>query len=201
MTLENLTPHQRYLDAAALEKRGQLRQLAYRPEQGAITLDETVLVEDDAPAIGRPQGASDESWFERLHQGLTIRKELVLDSGHAKEAWLLFCGREATDNEHPLHLQVNGCTVVRPPTKLAHPAARHYYTTDWGGAHFDNWFVVPIPVGALRTGVNQILLWTESKETSWEIMVAAASEYPRGTDSGRTHPDRSAKSQDSSTLR
>ena len=67
--------------------------------------------------------------------------------------------------------------LIRPPSKIAHPSARHYYTTDWGGSHFDNWFVVAVPVGALRQGTNEFVLWAESEETSWEIMVAADGEY------------------------
>ena len=189
-------PIRLYLDAAALEPRGQLRQLTFHRDRNVIALDDRVLVEDDAPAIGRPQGAADDSWFERLCRGVVIRKDLVLDDPRARAAWLVFCGREATGNQHPLHLRLNGHHLIRPPTRVAHPQARHYYTTDWGNALFDNWFVVPLPVGALRAGTNEIHLWAESGEPSWEIMVAADQEYARGSDARTAHPDRSAKSTD-----
>ena len=184
-----------YLDAAGLEARGRFERLAYYPEKDGIGLEDMVLVEDDAPGIGRPQGAEDEAWFERLSAGIVARKELVLDAAEAKAAFLVFCGREATDNDAPLHLRLNGHGLVRPPTKVAHPEARHYYTTDWGGAHFDNWFVVPLPTGALKAGANEVLLSCDAEEPAWEIMVAAASEYARGS-TGRAAPGRSARSAD-----
>ena len=57
------------LDAAALEVRGQFDQLQYCELKKAIVLNDMLLVEDDAPAIGRPQGAEDRSWFEKLQEG------------------------------------------------------------------------------------------------------------------------------------
>ncbi len=41
------------LDACDLQERGQLRNSRY--DDAGITLDDRVLVEDDAPAIGQPQ--------------------------------------------------------------------------------------------------------------------------------------------------
>ena len=184
------------LDAAALEVRGQFDQLQYCEMRKAIVLNDMLLVEDDAPAIGRPEGAEDRSWFEKLHKGVMARKDLVLDDPRATAAWLIFNGREMDDNDHALHVSINGHHVIRPPSKIAHPTARHYYTTDWGGSHFDNWFVVAVPVGALRQGTNEFVLWAESEETSWEIMVAADGEYKRGSETRLCHPDRSAKSRD-----
>jgi hypothetical protein len=185
-----------YLDAAQLNEDGQLVQLQHWAGRG-FSLEDMYLVEDDAPAIGRPEGASDDTWFERLHAGVLVRKMLLVDRAQTRTAWLVFCGREVTDNEHPLHVQINGHALVRLPTKVAHPAARHYYTTDWGGAHFDNWFVVPIPPGALKTGLNQVLLWSESEVAAWEIMLGAASEFARGSQGGqRCHAGRSARSLD-----
>ena len=160
------------LDAASLEERGQLSNLRY-DEAGAFGLDDRVLVEDDAPAIGRPQGAHERSWFEKMHRGVMVRKDLVLDDARAFGSHLVFVGTEADDNDHPLYIRINGIDLVRPPSKRAHPFARHYYTSDWGGSHFDNWFVIEVPVGALQSGENEILLWAESEDTSWEVMVAA----------------------------
>ena len=185
-----------YLDAADLEQGGRLAQLQYRAGRGFV-LEDMLLVEDDAPAIGQPEGAGDDSWFERLGAGIVVRKVLSVDSGRARAAWLLFCGRESTDNQQSLRLRINGHDLVRLPTKVAHPAARHYYTADWGGAHFDNWFVVPLPSGALQAGANEILLWSEAEEPAWEIMLGAASEFARGTeDGGRPCSGRSARSLD-----
>ncbi len=188
--------HSQWLDAAALEARGRFKDLRFDSSSDRITLDDMLLVEDDAPAIGRPEGAEERSWFEHLHRGVVVRKDLVLDDARARAAFLLFNGREEEQNDHPLHLRVNGEDIVRPPTKEAHPAARQYYTSDWGGSHFDNWFAIEIPVQFLRCGRNEIWLWAESEQTSWEVMVAADAEYLRGSETRVAHPDRSAKSVD-----
>ncbi len=184
------------LNAAALEARGQFDQVQYCELTKTIVLNDMLLIEDDAPGIGQPQGAEERSWFEKLQEGVMVRKDLVLDDPRATAAYLVFNGREMDDNDHALHICVNGHQLIRPPSKIAHPAARHYYTSDWGGSHFDNWFVVAVPVGALRQGTNEFVLWTESEETSWEIMVAADGEYRRGSETRLCHPNRSAKSRD-----
>ena len=183
------------MSAAELEQRGQFRGVRYDSD-GTITLDDRELIEDDAPAIGQPEGATDRSWFERLSRGVHLRKDLVLHDPRARAAYLVFNGRETENNDQPLRICLNDVEIVRPPTRYAHPSARQYYTTDWGGSHFDNWFVVQVPVGALRQGENQIVLWSESEETSWEVMVAADREYWRGSETRLQHPNRSAKSRD-----
>jgi len=183
------------LNAADLEERGQLRRLQYVPTARAIRLDDMLLIEDDAPAVGTPKGAEDRSWFEKLHRGVMIRKDLALDDPRAFSGHLVFNGFEMEDNGHPLHIRINGVPFVRPPTKRAHPLARQYYGREWGRG-FDNWFVVEIPVGALKQGTNEVVLWAESEETSWEIMVAAEEEYARGSLTRVHHPNRSAKSRD-----
>ena len=53
-----------------------------------------VLIEDDAPAIGKPEGASDQSWFEKLSRGIVIRKVLMLDDSRAFSGYLIFSGKE-----------------------------------------------------------------------------------------------------------
>lgn len=185
------------LDAARLEEAGRLDQIRFHPRDNVFRLNDMVLVEDDAAAIGRPQGAADRSWFERLQRGVRIRKDFVLDDPRAFSGYLVFNGLEAVDNEAPLHININGVAFIRPPSKYAHPFAREYYTREWTSfAHFDNWFRVEIPVGALKKGTNEITLWAESTEPSWEIMVAAEAEYARGSTTQLHHPDRSAKSRD-----
>jgi hypothetical protein len=185
------------LDAAALEERGQLKQIRYHTGENVLRLNDLVLVEDDAVAIGRPKGATDRSWFEELRQGIRIKKILVLDDPRAFTGYLVFDGLEAVGNEEPLNISVNGVHFVRPASKYAHPFAREYFTREWASnADFDNWFRVEIPVGALRKGENEFVLWADSEKPSWEIMVAADEEYARGSDTRLHHPNRSAKSAD-----
>ncbi|MHB9028030.1 MAG: transglutaminase-like domain-containing protein [Candidatus Latescibacterota bacterium] len=188
------------LDAAALEERGQLREVLYDSGRNWLTLKDMLLVEDDAPAIGKPQGATDRSWFEKLQRGVMARKDLVLDDPRAFAAYLVFNGFEMTGNEEPLHIGINGKEFLRLPTKYAFPLAKQYYTREWtgiyGGAQFDNWFRVEIPSGMLRKGNNEIILRAESEKPGWEIMVASEDEYKRGSDTRLHHPNRSAKSRD-----
>ena len=82
-------------------------------------------------------------------------------------------------NEHPLHIRVNGQRVPsRPPTQIFAPAAKQYYTSEWvASGVFDSWFGVPVPVEALRAGPNEVELFADG---GWEIMLAAATEFPRG---------------------
>ena len=47
------------LEAGGLEARGQLKHLRYDAAGAAITFDDMLLVEDDAPAIGKPEDAAD----------------------------------------------------------------------------------------------------------------------------------------------
>ncbi|MCK4337341.1 MAG: hypothetical protein KAX11_05305, partial [Candidatus Aminicenantes bacterium] len=183
------------LDSAALEECGQLKQLRYFKKQGSIKLNDILLIEDDAPAIGKPKGAKDRSWFEKLHKGVMIRKDLILDDPRAYSGFLVFNGKETEDNDSPLHIKINGEHFLRPPSKYAHPFAKQYYTREWG-RDFDNWFFVKIPVGVLKKETNEIILWAESEKTSWEIMVASEEEYKRGSFTRIHHPNRSAKSRD-----
>ena len=183
------------LTAAEIEQRGQLRQLHYPGSAKSIELKDMLLIEDEAAAIGRPEGAEDRSWFERLHKGVKIRKDLVLDDPRAYSGHLVFNGLEMKDNDHALNISINDTHFIRPPTKDIHPYAKQYYTRDWAG-DFDNWFFVELPVGSLKKGTNTIILWADSEETSWEIMVADDKEYKRGSSTQLHHPNRSAKSRD-----
>jgi hypothetical protein len=189
----------RSLDAAGLNEGGQLHDLRFDAERRVIELRNRLLVEDDAAAIGMPEGATERSWFERLVPGRRLRKQLVVPDARAQAAQLVWCGREPDDNEVPLHVAINGVHVLRPATKHAHPQCRHYYTADWASSAFDNWFVMEIPVGALRDGSNDVELWVEDAypgRESWELMVAADSERHRGSDPARDPVGRSARSDD-----
>ena len=202
MTSQNTMPTSRQspiINAGALEADGQLHDVVL--VDAGLRLRDTVLVEDDATAIGCPEGAENRSWFEALVPGVRIRKILVLDDGRARAASLTWCGTEADGNDAALHIAVNGIEIVRPPTSQIHPQCRHYYTPDWGGSHFDNWFVVALPVGALHAGDNTVELWCDDAASTpdhpaWEVMVAADSERHRGSDPPLPAVGRSAFSDD-----
>ena len=185
------------LDASDLEERGQLKQLIYSKPENAITLKDMFLVEDDAPAVGVPGGIDyeDSTWYEKLHRGVMIRKDFMLDDPRAFGGYTVFLGREKFDNEHPLHVSINGKRFIRPATKYDQPyfTPMNESTKDWD---WDYWLFVEIPAGALKKGRNECILWAESEETSWDIKIASEEEYKRGSKTRLHHPDRSAKSRD-----
>ena len=82
-----------HLSAAELDAAGQLLGLvAPSPGRAGIALEQHLLVEDDAPAVGRPEHAEDQEWFEPLSRGVVIRKTLLLDQPGGRTATLLFLG-------------------------------------------------------------------------------------------------------------
>ena len=184
------------LGALDLDSRAQLKNLKYLKSENAIKLDDMLLLEDDAPANGPPEGVKDRAWIEKLHKGVMIRKDIVLDDPIAFSGFIVFNGFEKENNEEPLHFSLNGEHFCRLPTKYAYPFAEHYYVIGENNYLTDNWFVVEVPVGALKKGNNEFILWTESDGTSWEIVTASEKEYRRGSTIRLHNPNRSAKSLD-----
>ncbi len=201
------------IDAGGLEARGHFAGLKYYDsgktiasgvKSGAWTngpaigLDDMLLIEDDAPGNGPPEGfdAKERAWFEKLSRGIVIKKEIILDAPGAYAAYIVMNGVEQENNDVPLNISVNGTSFVRLPTKTAFPLAEHLYLINENNYFTDNWFVIAIPAGALRKGVNEILLWADSDEPSWEVVVAAEQEFARGSTVRTHHPNRSAKSRD-----
>ena len=189
------------LDAAGIESGGRLVNLRFQRADGVITLDDAELIEDDGPATGVPEGMdlksreSNEEWIENLKRGVVIKKLLVLDDPAAFSGRLVFKGIEVKGNTHPLHISLNGVRIVRPPSAQAAPFARQY--TDYSPN--DRWYYIDLPVGALKKGENEILLWTESEPVSWRVLIALDKEFARGSLTRTRHPNRSLKSSDDGT--
>lgn len=182
------------LDAAGMERDAQLVSLQFDRTENAILLAKGDLVEDDAPAVGVPEGLERYGfgWKEPLKKGVVIRKILVLDNPAADAGRLVFNGFEAKNNETPLHISLNGVEFLRPPSQYACPYAKQYTTF---GPN-DRWFFVDLPVGALKKGANEILMWAESDSLSWVICIAADKEFARGSLTRTSHPNRSMRSLD-----
>lgn len=181
------------LDAAAIENQARLINLRFEKQKGIIRLDDTELIEDDAPAAGLPEGYKSYTggpveWVEDLRKGIVIKKILELEDPSAASARLVFKAIEVKGNKQPLHLSLNGEKFDRPASLIAYPHARQYIDLSW-----DRWFYVDLPVEKLRKGKNEILMWTESDSTSWRVLIAHAGEFKRGSLT-RTSPNRSMKS-------
>ena len=92
-------------------------------------------------------------------------------------------------------MSLNGVEWVRPASQYMVPFARHYYTRDWtGAADFDSWFSCRCPWERCREPTRSFS--GPNREPSWQIMVAAESEFAKGSLTRLHHPDRSAKSRD-----
>lgn len=182
------------LDAAGIESQAQLIKLQFDTNKRIIRLQDTELIEDDAPAAGLPEGYKTYTkgpveWVEDLRKGIVIKKILEIDNPAAASGRIVFKGMEVKGNREPLHLSLNGEKFIRPASIIAYPQARQYI--DMAG--LDRWFYVDIPVEKLRKGKNEILMWTESDSTSWRVLIAHINEFKRGSLT-RTSPNRSLKS-------
>jgi len=181
-------------DAAGIENQAQLIKLQFDNNKKTIRLQDTELIEDDAPAAGLPEGYKTYTkgpveWVEDLRKGIVIKKIFEIENPSASSARLVFKGMEVKGNREPLHLSLNGEKFIRPASIIAYPQARQYI--DMAG--LDRWFYVDVPVEKLRKGRNEILMWTESDSTSWRVLIAHINEFKRGSLT-RTSPNRSLKS-------
>jgi len=182
-------------DAAEIESTGQLIRLRYDKSVGVIRLDDTKLIEDDAPATGVPEGYDDYipgpvEWVEDLQKGIVIKKIFEVDNPAAAAARVVFKAIEEEGNKESLQLSLNGEKFVRPATQLAFPHARQYIDL-----RSDRWFYVDLPVDKLRRGSNELLMWTESDTVTWRILIAHEKEFKRGSLT-RSSPNRSMRSND-----
>lgn len=195
-TGSDLRIQQTDLEAGDIEKNAQLKHLVYDKNKKMIRLQETELIEDDAPAAGVPEGYRDYlrgpvEWVEDLRKGIVIKKILEVANPAAASARLVFKGMEVKGNTETLYLSINGTKFERPASRIAYPHARQYIDMT-----IDRWFYVDLPADKLRKGKNEIQMWTESDSTSWRILIAHAKEFKRGSLTRTEHPNRSMKSKD-----
>jgi hypothetical protein len=74
------------LTVEEMERNAQLVNL--RVDEGYIRLDDTVLIEDDGPAVGFPEGAQSYrtgpvDWVEDLKRGVVLKKNLIVENPEA----------------------------------------------------------------------------------------------------------------------
>lgn len=189
-----LYPAEHQYNASDIEKGAQLIKLKFDQRKNIIRLQETELIEDDAPAAGLPEGYKTYTkgpveWVEDLRKGIVIKKILFLENTAASAARVVFKGMEVKGNKEPLHFSINGEKFIRPASLIAYPQARQYIDM----AALDRWYYVDLPAAKLRKGNNELLMWTESDSTSWRVLIAHINEFKRGSLT-RTSPNRSMKS-------
>jgi len=186
------------LDAFQAEKNARLINLRLNPSERAITLDNIELIEDDAPAVGVPEKyfgieyrKATAPWQEDLKKSVMIKKVIILNNPEAWSGRLLFLGEEIQGNTDPLHISINGYQLLRPASRIAYPHARQYTNYEWL-----RWYFIDLPVGALKKGANEILMWTESETPTWKVCIALEEEFEHGSLTRTHHPNRSSKSLD-----
>ncbi len=180
-------------DALELNREGRLSDLVTDRATNTITLDNSRLYEDDAPATGVPEGYDYRGveWKEDLVRGVVAKKILVIDDPRAISGRLLIKMIEVKDNMTTLTISVNGVEFERPASAVATPMAKQYTVADW-----DRWFYIDLPVGALRAGENEIRLSSDSETAQWRVLIALEEEFKRGSLTRIHHPNRSMKSSD-----
>ncbi|MFA6471863.1 MAG: hypothetical protein WCU00_07465 [Candidatus Latescibacterota bacterium] len=183
-----------HLDAAGIEHDAQMVNIRLDRGKNAIFLDDTELIEDDGPATGVPQefGEGSTDYIEYLKKGIVIKKLLVLENPAANSGRLVFLGDEVKGNREPLHISLNGIEFIRPAARFSYPFARQYIDLSFG----NRWFFVDLPVGALKKGENEVLMWVNSDSTSWKVLITDEKEFARGSLTRTHHPNRSLKSSD-----
>ncbi len=142
-----------------------------------ITLENQVLIEDDAPACG--YSAKDGS-IEVLKKGVVIKKLLHIEElpvGPARIAMLVYPDfPPQPNNGRHLLFNVNGHDI------------------EYEVKHF--WTDVLVPASYLHLGDNVVTIRTIKPDTRFKIWIALDENYHIGSSDRLVHPNRSARSVD-----
>ncbi len=142
-----------------------------------ITLENQILIEDDAPACGY---SSKEGSFEILKKGVVIKKILKIEAlpvAPARIAMLVYPDfPPQPNNGRHLLFHVNGHEI------------------EYEVKHF--WTDVPVPVSYLHQGDNVITVRTLEPDSRFKTWIALDENYRIGSNDRLAHPNRSARSTD-----
>ena len=142
-----------------------------------ITLENQILIEDDAPAFGY---SAKEGAAEVLKKGIIIKKILnIKDKPVAPVRLTMLVYPDyppQPNNGRHLIFNVNGHEIK------------------YGVNHF--WTDVPVPVSYLKTGKNIITVRTFETDTRFKTWIALDENYHIGSTERFHHPNRSARSLD-----
>ncbi len=142
-----------------------------------ITLENQILIEDDAPACGY---SSKEGSIEILKENVVIKKILKIEETPVGPAWIAMLVYpdfpEKANNGRHLLFTVNGHEIKYE--------VRHFWTD------------VPVPVSFLHQGDNTITVRTLEPDTRFKTWIALDENYRFGSVDRLHHPNRSARSVD-----
>ncbi len=136
-------------------------------EDGALRLADSILIADE---IGRATRRN----REVIAGPVCIKKEFLIEDADVRHA--LLCPHLACDREGGvLRIEVNGHAI-----RHAWPAKREYWE--------DRWTAIPVPVSALRAGLNEVVFRAEG-DAQWTFLLENSlfpNRSARSDDSGRT---------------
>ena len=146
-------------------------------DSSRITLDNHLLVEDDAPGCGY---SSNPSSVEILKEGIVLKKTLLLKRvpvrGASVVAMFYPDNPPQPNNGRHVVFTVNGHDI---PCEV-----RHF------------WPHAPVPAEFLKQGENIILVRTQESDTRFKTWIALDENFKVGTTSRLHSPNRSARSTD-----
>ncbi|MFC1573918.1 transglutaminase-like domain-containing protein [Candidatus Latescibacterota bacterium] len=141
-------------------------------------MDNTILIEDDAPAVGY---SITDGIEEILDGGVVLKKILEIDRLPFKPAYIVMLAYPVTPpepyNGRHLAFTVNGNKDIIYELK-----------------HF--WTKAPVPPEHLKLGKNEIEVRIHEPGTQFKTIIALDKNYPLGSTTRHHHPNRSAKSID-----
>ncbi|MEN8230644.1 MAG: transglutaminase domain-containing protein [Bacteroidota bacterium] len=145
--------------------------------ENGITLEDQLLIEDDAPAFGY---SSMEGSAEILKKGIVIKKVLKIGEqpvGPAKIVMLVYPDfPPQPNNGHHLIFSINGNEIKYE--------VKHFWTD------------VPVPVSYLHEGDNVITVRVLEPDSRFKTFIALDENYRIGSSDRLVHPNRSARSTD-----
>jgi hypothetical protein len=146
-------------------------------DAGKMTLENDMLIEDDAPGCGY---SANPAAIEILRDGIVLKKMLILERLPVRGASVvaMFYPDNPTQPNNGRHVvfTVNGTDI---PYEI-----RHFWTH------------APVPAHILKKGENTILVRTLEPDTRFKTWIALEENFRIGSLTRTHHPNRSARSTD-----
>ena len=140
------------------------------PEESALVLYDTVLVEDDGPGARALSTAWPTTW-ETVGGGTQARKLLIVDRPKARRATLVLSGTPAPGETAPLVVTINGRALE--------------YTWSHTYADSHNWHAIAFPAAWLRKGRNTVVL-SCAGPGGWWLSIASKTDIVANAPERRT---------------
>jgi len=153
------------------------------------------VVEHDSPGVGRSRDAG--GIFVNVSGEVVLRKELAVEDPRTDRVQVAFVGKEKHGHAATLRIGINGHEIQRPPSSVACPDARQYFSlSERGGWNWSRWYYVMFPTEWLTAGTNVITCASKDGVEGWQVMAAEDRHFAIGSLDRTEVPNTSAKSVD-----